>query len=482
MSNATPSVRPYRLVLARTRHGTLTAGIVPFLLLQLSVLLVFTTPFSWTGVAVCAATYAARMFFITGFYHRYFAHRTYRMGRAMQLVAAFLGSTAVQKGVLWWAAHHREHHRSSDTPRDPHNSREGFLHSHWLWFLYKEIDEVSYDSIPELTQYPELVWMDRYWLAAPVSLAAGLYLAGGWHLLVWGFLVSTVLVENGTNCINSLMHYWGRQYFQTGDESRNHWLLALLTLGEGWHNNHHRYQASARNGFYWHELDPTYWILRALSLVGLVRDLQPVPAKILEEGRYNRRLIREARRMGRNLKPVAVLRGELQEIGDQVSVRVRILAVEVAALAEQVAAGARAAALEMQTFQEQAGARVRQLQCEVQGVSGQMASGGRALQREMQALQAQVAETARRTGLEVQRLNDQAVACIRRLGADIQALRELAARKGRQASVEALQEQSAALGRRLREELQAAGDQVAQGTRALVAEIEALSGLRPGAT
>lgn len=281
----------YKYVIRRTPHGTLTASATTFLLLQLSVLLVLTTHFSWTGVALCVGSYAVRMFAITAFYHRFFSHRTFKMGRVVQFIAAFIGATATQKGPLWWAAHHRIHHKESDTNADPHNSHEGFWHSHWLWFLYKETEPTDLEAIPDLAKFPELRLIDRYWVIPPIMLGVGLFLIGGWHWTVWGYFVSTFFLSNATYTINSLMHYWGRQRFDTGDESRNHWLLALITFGEGWHNNHHRYQASTRNGFYWYELDITYGILKMMSWVGLVKDLTPVPARILEEGRSGRKEI-----------------------------------------------------------------------------------------------------------------------------------------------------------------------------------------------
>lgn len=277
-----------RWVLWRGERGTLTLSIIPFLFLQLSVLLVFTTHFSWTGVALCFLLYCVRMFAITGFYHRYFSHRTYRMGRLMQCIAALWGATATQKGALWWAAHHRVHHKESDTTDDPHNSRDGFWHAHWLWFLYEESAETDLDQIPELARFPELRLIDRLWFVPPIVLGCMLFVLGGWHWVVWGYFVSTFLLSNATYTINSLMHYWGKQQYFTGDESRNHWLLALITLGEGWHNNHHRYQASTRNGFFRGEFDITYWILKLFSICGLVSELTPVPDKILEEGRLNR--------------------------------------------------------------------------------------------------------------------------------------------------------------------------------------------------
>jgi len=277
----------------------------------MSVLLVFTTHFSWTGVGICAASYAIRMFAITAFYHRYFSHRTYRMGRITQFFAAFLGATATQKGPIWWAAHHRVHHKESDTSDDPHNSHEGFWHSHWMWFLYREAEATDLESVSDLARYRELRWIGSYYFIPPVMLGFGLYAIGGWHYTVWGYFVSTFFLSNGTYTINSLMHYWGKQQYATGDESRNHLLLALITLGEGWHNNHHRYQASTRNGFFWNEIDITYGILKMMSWVGLVSDLTPVPAKILEEGRHNRDLRREARKEGRAFSPEKVSAADL---------------------------------------------------------------------------------------------------------------------------------------------------------------------------
>jgi len=300
-----------RMVIWRGPRGTLTLSIVPFLLLQLSVLLVFTTYFSWVGVAICLLSYCVRMFAITGFYHRYFSHRTYRMGRFMQCVAALWGATATQKGALWWASHHRIHHRKSDTTDDPHNSREGFLHAHWLWFLYEESIETDMDQIPELVRFPELRLIDRFWYVPPVAFGCALFVMGGWHWVVWGYFVSTFLLSNATYTINSLMHYWGKQQYFTGDESRNHWLLALITLGEGWHNNHHRYQSSTRNGFFRGEFDITYWILKLFSICGLVSALTPVPDKILEEGRLNRHRQRCATDAGRPFVPHRIRLSEL---------------------------------------------------------------------------------------------------------------------------------------------------------------------------
>ena len=273
----------YKFVLRRTPHGTITIAIGKFLLLQMSVLLVFTTHFSWTGVGICAASYAIRMFAITAFYHRYFSHRTYRMGRITQFFAAFLGATATQKGPIWWAAHHRVHHKESDTSDDPHNSHEGFWHSHWMWFLYREAEATDLESVSDLARYRELRWIGSYYFIPPVMLGFGLYAIGGWHYTVWGYFVSTFFLSNGTYTINSLMHYWGKQQYATGDESRNHLLLALITLGEGWHNSHHAFPSSARHGLAPGQLDFSWLfiqLLRRLKIASAVR--QPNPKELNE--------------------------------------------------------------------------------------------------------------------------------------------------------------------------------------------------------
>ena len=295
-------------VLYKNERGTVTAGAIPFILLQLSVLLVFTTHFSWEGLLLCVGLFWGRMFFVTGVLHRYFSHKTYRMDRIFQFIMAFLACTTIQKGPLWWAAHHRHHHAHSDDDTDLHSPKHGFWHSHWLWFLYEETTETNYDRIPDFAKYPEIVWLNRWWVIPPVILAVALVAIGGWHYLVWGFFVSSFVLSNGTYTINSLSHVLGRQRFFSRDTSRNNWYLAILTLGEGWHNNHHRYQAAARNGFYWYEYDITFYILKLLSFVGLVRDLKGVPEAVLAEGRASDRLRREARRKGEPFAPLPLER------------------------------------------------------------------------------------------------------------------------------------------------------------------------------
>lgn len=262
----------------------------PFLIMHLAVLAVFFVPFSPWLVALCAGSYFLRMFTIIGGYHRYFSHRSYKTSRLFQFCIALLGGTCVQKGALWWASNHRWHHRFSDTPQDVHSPvQRGFWWSHVGWILSDEHEETKWDQIPDLAKYPELRFLNTYHLLPPILYGTAFYLLGGWSALVWGFVVSTVLLWHGTFTINSLCHVWGSKRYQTTDESRNNFWLSLLTLGEGWHNNHHCYQSAARQGFFWWEIDVGYYTLRALSFIGLVSDLRQPPMELLEAKRIDRK-------------------------------------------------------------------------------------------------------------------------------------------------------------------------------------------------
>lgn len=273
---------------------------IPFIALHLACLGVFWVGVSPIAVGVAAALYAIRMFALTGFYHRYFSHRTFRTSRAVQFFFALVGSACVQRGPLWWAAHHRNHHRHADTELDPHSpSLTGFVWSHMGWFLTVKAFRTDMSRIPDLRKYPELLWLDRYDTAVPVALAILLYGLGallhhlapalgtsGGQMLVWGFFVSTVVLFHATVTINSLAHRFGRRRFDTRDDSRNNLWLALITFGEGWHNNHHFYPGSTRQGFRWWEIDLTWYGLRLLAALGLVWDLKPVPAWVADKARY----------------------------------------------------------------------------------------------------------------------------------------------------------------------------------------------------
>ncbi|HKX45592.1 MAG TPA: acyl-CoA desaturase [Planctomycetota bacterium] len=272
---------------------------LPFVALHVACVAVVWVGWSPVALAACAALYALRMFAITGFYHRYFSHRTFKTSRAAQLVFAVLGNSATQRGPLWWAAHHRRHHQHSDEPEDVHSPvQHGFWWSHVGWITSRANFPTHRDAVRDLARYPELRFLDRFDTLVPIATGAALF-GLGWALdvlwpglgtsasqmLVWGYVVSTVLLLHATFTINSLSHVFGTRRFATPDASRNNPLLALLTFGEGWHNNHHRYPASARQGFFWWEYDLTYYGLWLLARVGLVWDLKPVPAEVRREGR-----------------------------------------------------------------------------------------------------------------------------------------------------------------------------------------------------
>ena len=238
--------------------------------------------FSWRGVGLAVALYYVRMFGVTAGYHRYFSHRSFRTSRPFQLVLALLAMTSSQKGVLWWAGHHRVHHKYSDQEGDVHSVlRDGFLWGHLGWILSKKYLATDEKRVRDLSKFPELVWLDRWWWIPPTAFAVGLFAIGGWFALVWGFFVSTTLLWHGTFTINSLTHMFGTRRYATTDNSRNNPLLAAITLGEGWHNNHHYYQRSVQQGFFWWEIDPTYYVLCILGWLGVVWDLHAPPAQVV---------------------------------------------------------------------------------------------------------------------------------------------------------------------------------------------------------
>ncbi len=281
---------------------------LPFVFLHIGCILVFWVGRSWTAIGVAAVLYFVRMFAITGFYHRYFSHRTFRTSRFMQFAFAAIGNCAVQRGALWWAAVHRHHHRHSDEEGDVHSPvQRGFWWSHIGWMTSSRNFPTDYGAIRDLAKFPELVFLNRFDLVVPALFGAALYGAGallhrcwpglgvtGGQLFVWGFFVSTTVLLHCTLFINSLAHVFGNRRFETGDDSRNNFFLALLTLGEGWHNNHHRYMGAARQGFYWWEIDLTYYGLKVMSCLGLIWSLHPVPKQIYEEVRTARAALQDA--------------------------------------------------------------------------------------------------------------------------------------------------------------------------------------------
>jgi stearoyl-CoA desaturase (delta-9 desaturase) len=270
---------------------------IPFFALHVAAFTVIWVGWSPVALATAVLLYVIRMFAITGFYHRYFSHRTFRTSRGMQFVFAFIGASAAQRGPLWWAANHRVHHAHPDQPADVHSPiHHGLWWSHMGWFLAQNQLATKVTRIKDFARYPELRFLNRYDVLVPIILAVGLFFFGtwlgsvypnlgtnGWQMLVWGFVISTVALWHGTFTINSLSHRFGTRRYPTADNSRNNFALALLTLGEGWHNNHHQYSSSARQGFRWWEIDVTYYLLRGLQLCGLIWDIRPVPAWVLNQ-------------------------------------------------------------------------------------------------------------------------------------------------------------------------------------------------------
>ncbi len=271
---------------------------IPFIILHLGCAAVIWVGASWIAVLAAIFLYGVRMFAITGFYHRYFSHRTFRTSRFVQFLFAVLGNSSMQRGPLWWAATHRHHHKHSDHEEDIHSPViTGFLWSHIGWLTSARNFPTAYENIPDLAKFRELVFLNRFDQVVP--LAYGVVMLGTGALLehlfprtgvtmgqffVWTFFISTTVLLHGTLFINSLAHVWGSRRYNTDDDSRNSLLLAVITLGEGWHNNHHRYPHSTRQGFRWWEIDPTYFGLKLMSWLGIIWDLRGVPARVIEEG------------------------------------------------------------------------------------------------------------------------------------------------------------------------------------------------------
>ena len=273
--------------------------VLPFLLMHVACGLVIVVGWSPVAVGVAVGLYVVRMFGVTAFYHRYFSHRTFRAGRVVQFLGACLGASATQRGPLWWAAHHRHHHRRSDTALDAHSPHaHGFWWSHVGWFMNRSNFATDLQQVRDFAKFPELVWLDKYDVAVPAVLLAALAGLGAWlqhsapelgtsagQMVVWGFCISTVVLFHVTSSVNSLCHLLGRRVWPTRDQSRNSAVLAVLTLGEGWHNNHHWCPGTVRQGFRWWEVDVTYYVLRGLSVLGLVSQLRGLPPRAMAKER-----------------------------------------------------------------------------------------------------------------------------------------------------------------------------------------------------
>ncbi len=273
--------------------------VLPFVLMHLACLSVIWVGWSWIAVVFALLFYVSRMFAITGFYHRYFSHKSFQTNRFMQFLFAVAGATAAQRGPLWWASHHRSHHMHSDQAEDAHSPiQHGFMWSHLGWFLSSHNFATQHERVKELTKFPELRFLDRFDVIVPILFATCIYYVGEWlasvapslqtnglQLLVWGFVISTVLLYHGTFSVNSFAHLWGKRRYKTRDHSRNNFLVAIITMGEGWHNNHHHFPGSAKQGFFWWEIDFTYYGLKIMSWLGLISNLRIVPIGVRDDAK-----------------------------------------------------------------------------------------------------------------------------------------------------------------------------------------------------
>ena len=358
--------------------GLRPSAVIGFLLVHLAALGVFFLGFSWKGVALCLGSYYLRMFAITAGFHRYFSHRAYGLGRVPQFLLAFLGQTAAQRGVLWWASNHRHHHRYSDRPEDIHSPiQRGFWWSHMGWILSRAQDEPDHSRVPDLAKYPELVWLDRNEYLPTLLYGIALFLAFGWTGLFYGYFLSTVVLWHGTFCINSVMHVFGRRVYATTDDSRNSFLFALVTMGEGWHNNHHWAPGSAAQGFHWWEVDASFYLLWLGERVGLVRGLHRRP-------QHFREAAMEAARTGRAFTSVRLLE------------RVQDLTRRWAELGASARLHAHGAFVELDAARARAAARLERLHDEAAAVSARAGRRLEELHAEIEKARAHLAEILER--------------------------------------------------------------------------------------
>ncbi len=279
-----------------TRSQKQAAAVVAgFVVFHVAALLVFYTGASAVAVIVALVMYLIRGLGVTAGFHRYFAHKSFRTGRVMQFLLGFAGSLATQGGVLWWVSHHRDHHRYTESERDMHSPRiYGLWHAHMGWMMSAKCFQTTGANVKDLHRYPEIKALQRHYAWIVIGqivffYALGALLAAVWpqlgtsglQMLVWGYFLSTVVLWHSTFMVNSVCHRWGRAPYHAGDDSTNNWLVAILALGEGWHNNHHRFAGSARHGLQWWQFDLTWIVLRLLEKLGLVSDLKvPRPAQI----------------------------------------------------------------------------------------------------------------------------------------------------------------------------------------------------------
>ena len=278
---------------------------LPFISVHVGALFALTISPSPFALFMVFLMYFIRMFGITAGFHRFFSHKTFKTSRAFQFILAYLATSSAQMGPIWWASHHRHHHKYTDEIEDPHTpTLKGFFWAHVGWIMSPSNVPTKEEYVGDLKRFPELRFLDKYHYLAPFSMAVSLFALGeymalnhsqygtnGIELLMWGFFVSTVILYHATFTINSVCHVFGYRTYDTKDGSVNNWLIAILTLGEGWHNNHHAFPNSERQGHKWYQIDICHYILWSLSKIGIVWDIRDVPDDSTKVKRYGSNVV-----------------------------------------------------------------------------------------------------------------------------------------------------------------------------------------------
>lgn len=239
----------------------------------IGVLFVAGTWADWITLAVVA--YLRGLISTIG-YHRFFAHRSFKTSRVAQFFLASACCANLQQGPMWWAAYHRHHHRYSDEPGDVHSPHHGGFWWAYCGWLFIPL-QPQWEQVRDLRRFPELVLLERFWQIPGILLAVTFWLIGGWSLLCIGFCLSAVLSFQLTFVVNTLGHLIGSRRYPTPDHSTNSFLLALMSLGDGWHNNHHHYPHTAQAGFFWWEVDGAFRVIRVFERLGIIWDVRRVP-------------------------------------------------------------------------------------------------------------------------------------------------------------------------------------------------------------
>lgn len=251
-------------------HGL--ALLAPFFFSWQAVVLVVFLHWLFGGIGICLG------------YHRLLSHRSFRVPKLLEYAIAVCGAMAIQGGPIFWVSSHRQHHAQTEDPvLDPYSAKKGFWWSHWLW-IFRPAESIFnprhyQGKTPDLTRQRFYRVLDRYYLLLQVPLALALYALGGWSFVIYGIFVRSVVLWHSTWLVNSATHRWGYQTFNADDNARNLWWVALLTYGEGWHNNHHTYPSAAKAGYRWWEVDMTWWAIQALATLGCAKKIKAIPSR-----------------------------------------------------------------------------------------------------------------------------------------------------------------------------------------------------------